>query len=92
MAKRRIRRIARRRQASFPFPIKGGRLFLSGHNPLLRLGYRGAVGLKTGYTETAGRCFVGVARRRGRTLAVVLLDSVDPGKQAAQLLNQAFAR
>jgi D-alanyl-D-alanine carboxypeptidase (penicillin-binding protein 5/6) len=91
MAEPRIRRIARRRQASFRFPIKGGHLFLSGHNPLLRLGYRGAIGLKTGYTDAAGRCFVGVARRRGRALAVVLLDSVDPGKQAARLLNEAFS-
>jgi serine-type D-Ala-D-Ala carboxypeptidase (penicillin-binding protein 5/6) len=91
MARPRIRRIARRRQASFRFPIKGGRLFLSGHNPLLRLGYRGAIGLKTGYTYAAGRCFVGVARRRGHAFAVVLLDSPDPGKQAARLLNEAFA-
>ena len=35
MERRRIRRIVRRRQASFRFPIKGGRLFLSGHNPLM---------------------------------------------------------
>jgi D-alanyl-D-alanine carboxypeptidase (penicillin-binding protein 5/6) len=91
MVEPRIRRIARRPQAAFRFPIKGGRLFLSGHNPLLRLGYRGAVGLKTGYTEAAGRCFVGVARRGGRALAVVLLDSADPGKHAARLLNAAFA-
>jgi D-alanyl-D-alanine carboxypeptidase (penicillin-binding protein 5/6) len=92
IAEPRIRRSARRRQASFRFPIKGGRLFLSGHNPLLRLGYRGAVGLKTGYTEAAGRCFVGVARRGGRVLAVVLLNSADPGQQAVRLLNEAFAR
>jgi serine-type D-Ala-D-Ala carboxypeptidase (penicillin-binding protein 5/6) len=92
MAERRIRRIARRRQASFRFPIKGGRLFLLGHNPLLRLGYRGAIGLKTGYTDEAGRCFVGVARRGRRTMAVVLLNSPDPGKQAARLLNEGFAR
>ena len=39
MERRRIRRIVRRRQASFRFPIKGGRLFLSGHNPLIRAGY-----------------------------------------------------
>jgi serine-type D-Ala-D-Ala carboxypeptidase (penicillin-binding protein 5/6) len=90
MANRRIARIARRRNARFRFPIKGGRLFLNGHNPLMRLGYRGAIGLKTGYTGEAGRCFVGVARRRGRTLGVVLLDSSNPGKHAAKLLNRGF--
>jgi D-alanyl-D-alanine carboxypeptidase len=88
----RIRRIARRRQVDFRFPIKGGRLYLYGHNPLIRLGYPGAIGLKTGYTEAAGRCFVGVARRNGRRLAVVLLDSRDPAKHAPKLLNAAFAR
>jgi D-alanyl-D-alanine carboxypeptidase (penicillin-binding protein 5/6) len=91
MERRRTRRIVRRRQASFRFPIKGGRLFLSGHNPLIRAGYRGAIGLKTGYTGEAGLCFVGVARRGGRTLGVVLLHSVNPPRHAARLLNAGFA-
>ena len=92
MAEPRIRRIVRRRQVDFRFPIKGRRLYLYGHNPLIRLGYPGASGLKTGYTLAAGRCFIGVARRNGRTLAVVLLDSRDPAKHAPKLLNAAFAR
>jgi D-alanyl-D-alanine carboxypeptidase (penicillin-binding protein 5/6) len=92
MAEPRIRRIARRRQVAFRFPIKGGKLYLTGHNPLIRLGYRGAVGLKTGYTNEAGRCFVGVARRGGRRMAVVLLNSHDPSQQAPKLLDAAFAR
>jgi serine-type D-Ala-D-Ala carboxypeptidase (penicillin-binding protein 5/6) len=91
MAEPRIRRIVRRRQVNFHFPIKGGRLFLYGHNPLIRLGYPGAIGLKTGYTDAAGRCFVGVARRNGRRLAVVLLSSRDPAKHAPKLLDAAFA-
>jgi D-alanyl-D-alanine carboxypeptidase (penicillin-binding protein 5/6) len=92
MRSRRIRRIVRRRQVAFPFPIKGGRLFLSGHNPLIRAGYAGAIGLKTGYTRVAGRCFVGVARRGGRTLAVVLLGSPNTLKHSARLLNEGFRR
>jgi D-alanyl-D-alanine carboxypeptidase (penicillin-binding protein 5/6) len=91
MAEPRIRRIVRRRQVDFHFPIKGGRLFLYGHNPLIRIGYPGAIGLKTGYTNAAGRCFIGVARRNGRTLGVVLLHSRDPAKHAPKLLNAAFA-
>jgi serine-type D-Ala-D-Ala carboxypeptidase (penicillin-binding protein 5/6) len=90
MAKPRIRRIARRRQAQLRFPIKGGKLYLYGHNPLIRLGYPGAIGLKTGYTEAAGRCFVGVVRRGERRLGVVLLDSRDPAKHAPKLLDAAF--
>ena len=58
----RITRIVRRRQAVFPFPIKGGKLYLYGHNPLLRANYPGTIGLKTGFTDDAGRCFVGVGR------------------------------
>jgi len=90
MRERRIVDLARRAQASYRFPIKGRKLYLSGHNPLIRAGYRGAIGLKTGYTEAAGRCFVGVARRGSRTFGVVLLDSPDPGRQAARLLDLAF--
>ncbi|MGH2744775.1 MAG: D-alanyl-D-alanine carboxypeptidase family protein [Thermoleophilaceae bacterium] len=92
MSKPRIRRIARRRQVAFRFPIKGGKLYLTGHNPLMRLGYHGAVGLKTGYTNEAGRCFVGVARRGGRRMGVVLLNSRDPSRHAPKLLDAAFAR
>ncbi len=87
----RIARPAARASAAYRFPIKGRKLYLSGHNPLIRAGYRGAVGLKTGYTSAAGRCFVGVARRGGRTFGVVLLHSPDPGRQAARLLDMAFA-
>ena len=88
----RIRRIARRRQVAFRFPIKGGKLYLTGHNPLMRQGYPGAMGLKTGYTNSAGRCFVGVARRDGRRLGVVLLNSPDPAIQAPKLLDAGFAQ
>jgi D-alanyl-D-alanine carboxypeptidase len=50
------------------------------------------VGLKTGFTYEAGRCFVGVARRGGRRMGVVLLDSRDPSVQAPILLDKAFER
>lgn len=90
MREPRIARIVRRPQASFPFPIKGGRLFLYGHNPLIRAGYRGAIGLKTGYTAEAGRCLVGIARRGGRTLGVVLLGSSNPLEHATRLLDLGF--
>jgi D-alanyl-D-alanine carboxypeptidase len=92
MANPRITRIVRREQVSFRFPIKGGKLFLSGHNPLIRAGYRGTIGLKTGFTDKAGRCFIGVARRGGRTLAVVLLNSPNPLKHAERLLDEGFRR
>jgi D-alanyl-D-alanine carboxypeptidase (penicillin-binding protein 5/6) len=87
----RLARIVKRRRAVLPFPIKGGRIYLFNNNPLLRTGYPGTIGVKTGYTDAAGRCLVAAARRNGRRLGVVLLRSPDPGKQATQLLNRGFA-
>ena len=82
----------RRRSAVLPFPIKGRKLYLYNNNPLLRMGYRGTTGVKTGYTEAAGRCLVATVRRGGRELGIVLLDSPDPGRQAVRLFDRAFAR
>ncbi len=86
----RLARIVRRRQAVLPFPIKGGRVYLYNHNPLLRQGYRGVTGIKTGYTVAAGRCLVASARRGQVRLGVVLLRSPDPGTQARKLLDRGF--
>jgi D-alanyl-D-alanine carboxypeptidase (penicillin-binding protein 5/6) len=69
---------------------KPGRLHMATHNPLLRADYPGTTGIKTGYTDASGRCFVGTARRRGRHLGVVLLASPDPGGQAQRILDRGF--
>jgi D-alanyl-D-alanine carboxypeptidase (penicillin-binding protein 5/6) len=90
LSQRRIRRIARRDRAIVRFPIKGGRLFLYNNNPLMRAGYPGVTGLKTGYTDRAGRSIVATARRGGLELGVVLLHSYSPGDQATRLLNRGF--
>jgi serine-type D-Ala-D-Ala carboxypeptidase (penicillin-binding protein 5/6) len=89
-AHRRIRRVAGRRRAIVKFPIKGGRLFLYNNNPLMRSGYRGVTGLKTGYTERAGRSIVATAKRGKVQLGVVLLHSENPTEQAAKLLDRGF--
>jgi serine-type D-Ala-D-Ala carboxypeptidase (penicillin-binding protein 5/6) len=87
---RRLARVVRRRQAILPFPIKGGRLHLYNNNPLLRLRYPGANGLKTGYTRAAGQCLVATATRGDVTLGVVLLGSPDTAGQARKLLDRGF--
>ena len=87
----RLAAIVARPTAVLPFPTRGGRLWLSNHNPLLRMGYRGTTGVKTGYTVRAGRCLVATVRRRGIHLGVVLLGSIDPGRQARHLLDRGFA-
>jgi D-alanyl-D-alanine carboxypeptidase len=90
LAQPRIARAARSASAILPFPIKGGKLYLYNNNPLLRYGYPGATGLKTGETEAAGLCLVGTAERDGVRLGVVLLHSPELGRQAELLLNRGF--
>jgi D-alanyl-D-alanine carboxypeptidase (penicillin-binding protein 5/6) len=86
----RLARIVRRRQAVLPFPIKGGKIYLYNHNPLLRQGYRGVTGVKTGYTVAAGRCLVATVHRGQVRLGAVLLHSPDPATQARKLLDRGF--
>ena len=53
--------------------------------------YAGADGVKTGYTEQAGRTLAASAERDGHRLIVVLLDAPDRFLDAARLLDWAFA-
>jgi D-alanyl-D-alanine carboxypeptidase (penicillin-binding protein 5/6) len=58
--------------------------------------YRGAVGIKTGFTDDAGHCLLFEAVRGGRTLMGVLLDSPPTGVDAAEqdatrVLNWGFS-
>jgi D-alanyl-D-alanine carboxypeptidase (penicillin-binding protein 5/6) len=86
----RLAKIVRRRQAILPFPIKGGKLYLYNHNPLLQQNYPGTLGIKTGFTDAAGRCLVAAVERDGHRLGVVLLHSPDPGGQAKKLFDRGF--
>jgi D-alanyl-D-alanine carboxypeptidase len=53
--------------------------------------YRGADGVKTGYTHKAGRCLVASATRNGVSLIAVVLDSPDMYSDARRLLDFGFA-
>jgi serine-type D-Ala-D-Ala carboxypeptidase (penicillin-binding protein 5/6) len=104
LARRRLARIVRTEQVALPSLLphtikrgkrkltvwRPGRLWLNSHNPLLRAGYRGTTGIKTGYTDPAGRCLVATVRRGQTTLGLVLLHSPDPGGQAMRIFNRAF--
>jgi D-alanyl-D-alanine carboxypeptidase len=52
--------------------------------------YRGADGVKTGWTTLAGHCLVASAHRGGRRLIAVVLHSTDPYGDARRLLNFGF--
>ena len=86
----RLARVVRTYSTELPFPIKGGKLYLYNNNPLLIYHYPGLTGLKTGFTDAAGRCLVATAERGGVRLGVVVLHSPDPGTQARQLLDRGF--
>jgi D-alanyl-D-alanine carboxypeptidase len=90
MAQPRIVHVSRTLHAVVRFPIKGGKLYLNNNNPLLALGYPGTIGVKTGYTDAAGRCLVAVAERHRVRLGVVLLNSPATATQARALFDRAF--
>jgi D-alanyl-D-alanine carboxypeptidase len=61
------------------------------NNNLLLGTYRGANGVKTGYTHKAGPCLVASATRGGVSLIAVVLDSANMYSDAKRLLNFGFA-
>jgi serine-type D-Ala-D-Ala carboxypeptidase (penicillin-binding protein 5/6) len=69
--------------------------FWQNTNPLLGV-YRGAIGIKTGWTPPAGHCLLFEATRGGRTFIGVNLDSPGigstvTGADATRMLNWAFS-
>lgn len=67
----------------------GGRVFTN-HNKLLWQ-YEGCVGMKTGYTEKAGRTLVSAAERDGMTLICVTLNAPNDWADHAALFDRGFA-
>lgn len=59
-------------------------------NKFLKL-YLGADGIKTGYTEVAGRCLVASALRGEHRLIAVLLDDEERWRDACELLEYGFS-
>ncbi|RYD04686.1 hypothetical protein N752_15040 [Desulforamulus aquiferis] len=69
--------------------------YLFNHNKLLWstvYGYKGATGLKTGYTSQAGQCIIASAKRDDRELIAVVLrtEGVNLWSDAAKLLDYGF--
>jgi serine-type D-Ala-D-Ala carboxypeptidase (penicillin-binding protein 5/6) len=87
--------VSQRRHWLAPAPLHHGYAWRN-TNLLLRR-YRGAVGIKTGFTSGAGYCLLFAARRGGQLIAGVVLDSssTDPGLRfsaAAGMLRWGFRR
>jgi len=88
MAEPRIARIARKRQARV-WPGSGKKLTLRTTNHLLRERYAGAIGLKTGFTNAAGRCLVAVIQRGSQRIGIVLLHDRNPWQSARRITHAA---
>lgn len=64
---------------------------LVNRNPLLE-GYRGAVGVKTGFTAEAGNVLVAAAERHGRRLIAVAMGADDAARDDRRLLDYGWRR
>jgi D-alanyl-D-alanine carboxypeptidase len=84
-----LARVVRKRHAAFISP--GGRRHSLTARSRFLLGYRGAVGVKTGFTDDAGHCLAAAATRGGRTLVAVVLHSPDNAADAGRMLDWGFA-
>lgn len=74
---------------NLPWPVKDHDRELYNENRMLWL-LDGANGVKTGYTELAGRCLVSGAQRNGIQLITVVLDSEHMWDDSIALLNYGF--
>lgn len=63
--------------------------WLQNHNRLLR-SYEGTVGVKTGFTDKAGRCLVSAVERDGVRLIAVTLNCPDDWNEHRNLYNRYF--
>jgi D-alanyl-D-alanine carboxypeptidase (penicillin-binding protein 5/6) len=90
MADPRFRKIVRTKIARVPWAAPTfGKVYVN-KNALLGT-YRGADGIKTGWTTIAGHCLVASARRGDRRLIAVVLHSASPYPDARKLLTMGFA-
>jgi len=64
---------------------------LQNKNKLLHL-YKGADGVKTGYTKLAKRCLASSATRDGRQLAVITLNAPDDWNDSMRLMDWGFSQ
>jgi D-alanyl-D-alanine carboxypeptidase len=63
--------------------------FMLNHNKLL-FTFSGAIGVKTGWTDSAGRCLVSAVERNGRRVIAVTLDAPDDWNDHEKLYAEAY--
>ena len=78
-------------QPNLSITTLGGRQYNALNKNALIGRYEGALGLKTGYTEKAGKCLIAYAKRGGHEVLLILLHGKDRWWDAADILDLAFA-
>lgn len=89
LTKKELREIVSMKESTFKHPGYLQPLKITNTNGLLGT-YPGAIGIKTGTTNLAGKCLVGAASREGRTLIAVALKSGDRTGDCRRLLEYGF--
>ncbi len=85
----RFRQVVRKRIVHVPWSAPTFEKVYVNKNPLLGA-YRGADGVKTGWTRLAGHCLVASATRKGRTIIAVVLNDPNAPVDARRLLDLGF--
>ncbi len=75
--------------SSYTADIDGLPITYTNHNRLLRE-YDGCIGIKTGFTEAAGRCLVSAASKNGMTFIAVTLNDANDWADHKALFDTAF--
>ena len=76
-------------KATIPIDSTCTKRVLVNHNKLLRI-YKGAIGVKTGFTKKTGRCLVSAATRDGLSLVAVTLNAPDDWNDHMKMLDYGF--
>ncbi len=77
--------------ATITATVSGQQRTYQNSNKLLSA-YPGCIGVKTGFTDEAGRCLVSAARQDGVTLIAVTLHDPNDWADHTQLLNYGFSQ
>ena len=83
-------RIVSTKEQTFPWVHDDAHL-LRNENQMLWL-YQGGNGVKTGYTDAAGRCLISASNRNGVQLIAVVLDSIYMWNDSIELLDYGFSK
>lgn len=86
-----LREIVSTYKKNIPLNGSDGTRVLVNHNKMLRL-YKGAIGMKTGFTKMTGRTLVSAAERDGLRLIAVTLNAPDDWNDHTRMLDYGFDR